>query len=180
MWSPWYGITGQSQSRQGVTCGDPSTKRRKKGRENGPRWLVLVLRVHRGQRGDGCLGPRDRDGIAPQQRPVELDRDGVLALVVPAAMQKGTRVLVSLWDSLMLGRVPGTRPNMSESHSEVSTSNLVFQTHALGSLTRCHAIPRAQRSAHFLPAWGGGGGGSPARCIVWCTTARPREGLQEQ
>ena len=37
------------------------------------------------------------------------------------AIQKGTRVLISLWDSLMFGRVPGTRPNTSESHSEIST-----------------------------------------------------------
>ena len=29
-------------------------------------------------------------------------------LVVPVAIQKGTRVLISLWDSLMFGRVPGT------------------------------------------------------------------------
>ena len=33
----------------------------------------------------------------------------------------GTRVLISLWDSLMFGRVPGTRTNISESHSEIST-----------------------------------------------------------
>ena len=32
------------------------------------------------------------------------------------AIQKGTRVLISLWDSLVFGRVPGTRPNTSESH----------------------------------------------------------------
>ena len=45
-----------------------------------------------------------------------------------AAIQKGTRVLISLWDSLMFGRVPkngaaflGTRPNISESHSKIST-----------------------------------------------------------
>jgi len=44
------------------------------------------------------------------------------------AIQKGTRVLISLWDSLMVRRVPkhaapflGTRPNISESHSEIST-----------------------------------------------------------
>ena len=37
------------------------------------------------------------------------------------SIQKGTRVLISLWDSLMFGRVPGTRPNISESHSETST-----------------------------------------------------------
>ena len=35
--------------------------------------------------------------------------------------RKGTRVLISLWYSLMFGRVPGTRPNISESHSEIST-----------------------------------------------------------
>ena len=32
-----------------------------------------------------------------------------------SAIQKGTRVLISLWDSLMSGRVPGTRPNIRES-----------------------------------------------------------------
>ena len=37
------------------------------------------------------------------------------------SIQKGTRVLISLWNSLMFGRVPGTRPNISESHSEIST-----------------------------------------------------------
>ena len=37
------------------------------------------------------------------------------------AIQKGTRVLISLWDSLMFGQVPGTRPNSSESHSEIRT-----------------------------------------------------------
>ena len=37
------------------------------------------------------------------------------------SIQKGTRVLISLWDSLMFGWVPGTRPNISESHSEIST-----------------------------------------------------------
>ena len=41
--------------------------------------------------------------------------------VRPRAIQKGTRVLISLWDSLMFGRVPGTRPNISESHSEIRT-----------------------------------------------------------
>ena len=46
----------------------------------------------------------------------------------PAAIQKGTRVLISLRDLLMFGRVPknaapflGTRPNISKSRSEVST-----------------------------------------------------------
>ena len=37
------------------------------------------------------------------------------------AIQKGTRVLASLWDSLMFGRVPGTHLNISESQSEIST-----------------------------------------------------------
>ena len=40
---------------------------------------------------------------------------------VPVAVRKGTRVLISLWDSPMFGRAPGTRPNISESHSEIST-----------------------------------------------------------
>ena len=44
------------------------------------------------------------------------------------SIQKGTRVLISLWDSLMFGRVLkkyydllSTHPNISESHSEIST-----------------------------------------------------------
>ena len=36
-------------------------------------------------------------------------------------IKKGTRVLISLWDSLMFRRVPGTRPNISKPHSEIST-----------------------------------------------------------
>ena len=43
-------------------------------------------------------------------------------------ISKGTRVLISLWHSLMFGRVPknaapflGIRPNISEYHSEIST-----------------------------------------------------------
>ena len=50
------------------------------------------------------------------------------AWIEARAIQKGTRVLISLWDSLMFERVPknaapflGTRPNISESHSEIST-----------------------------------------------------------
>ena len=42
------------------------------------------------------------------------------------AIQKGTRVLISLWDSLMFGRVPGTSPNISESHREIRTRVLRF------------------------------------------------------
>ena len=49
-------------------------------------------------------------------------------VLLVSAIQKGTRVLISLWDSLMFGRVPtntaaflSTRPNISESHSEIST-----------------------------------------------------------
>ena len=41
-------------------------------------------------------------------------------------IQKGTRVLISLWDSLMFGRVPGTRPNISESQNEIGTRVPVF------------------------------------------------------
>ena len=33
----------------------------------------------------------------------------IQALLAPSSIQKGTRVLISLWDSLMLGRVPGER-----------------------------------------------------------------------
>ena len=40
----------------------------------------------------------------------------LLALARPATIQKGTRVLSSLWDSLMLGRVP-----QNGAHSEIST-----------------------------------------------------------
>ena len=47
-------------------------------------------------------------------------REGTRVLTI-VAIQKGIRVLISLLDSLMFGRVPGTRPNISESHSEIST-----------------------------------------------------------
>ena len=55
---------------------------------------------------------------------------GCTALSRPAqpqspAIQKGARVLISLWDSLMFGRVPGTRPNISESHSKIVLSTRV-------------------------------------------------------
>ena len=65
-------------------------------------------------------------------------------------IQKGTRVLISLWDSLMFGRVPGgrvpgTRPNMSESHSEISTR--VPFCIAAGIGRRPHAVGAAQRTA---------------------------------
>ena len=48
---------------------------------------------------------------------------GALCLLPPAraAIQKGTRVLISLWDSLMFGRVPGTHQNISEPHTEIRT-----------------------------------------------------------
>ena len=52
---------------------------------------------------------------------LELAGPVLLAPAREVAIQKGTRVLISLWDSLMFGRVPGTRPNISESHSEIST-----------------------------------------------------------
>ena len=79
------------------------------------------------------------------------------------AIQKGTRVLISLWDSLMFGRVPGTRPNISESHSEISTlvpvciptrhlsprggpSFSLFRTR----ITTCYP-DRAATGPHFVP-----------------------------
>ena len=46
---------------------------------------------------------------------------GRILLLDATAIQTGTRVRISLWDSLMFGRVPGTRSNISESHSEIST-----------------------------------------------------------
>ena len=36
-------------------------------------------------------------------------RNGTASTVRAGAVQKGTRVLISLWDSLMFGRVPGTQ-----------------------------------------------------------------------
>ena len=54
--------------------------------------------------------------------------DSIAVCAAPCLIQRGTRVLISLWDSLMFGRVPknaaallGTRPNISESHREIST-----------------------------------------------------------
>ena len=57
------------------------------------------------------LGPRRGEAV----------EDLLNGLREHVAIQKGTRVLILLWDSLMFGRVPGTRPNISESHSEMST-----------------------------------------------------------
>ena len=70
----------------------------------------------------------------------------------PEAIQKDTRVLISLWDSLMFGRVPknaapclSTRPNISESHSERSTrSALLYSERAL---TRLQAGERDEACA---------------------------------
>ena len=53
--------------------------------------------------------------------PSSLVRCAMSSFSLRQTIQKGTRVLISLWDSLMFGRVPGTRPNISESHSEIST-----------------------------------------------------------
>ena len=60
--------------------------------------------------------------------PSLLIQDKLLAVKTCETIQKGARVLISLWDSLMFGRVPkngaaflGTLPNISESHSEIST-----------------------------------------------------------
>ena len=61
-------------------------------------------------------------------------------------IQKGTRVRISLWGSLMFGRVPGTRPNTSESHSEISTRVPVhgmvrdFDDFADSNAHGCHAM----------------------------------------
>ena len=49
------------------------------------------------------------------------DRRKLGRLLQEHAIQKGTRVRISLWGSLMFGRVPGTRPNISEPHSEIRT-----------------------------------------------------------
>ena len=90
----------------------------------------------------GCGGPGDADdwlthGCAtPTTLRQSTAEDGSSAYIlsngpsVPALNTKGyfSRVLISLLDSLMFGRVPknaapfsGTRPNISESHSEIST-----------------------------------------------------------
>ena len=63
-----------------------------------------------------------------EERELDAERGVDEAVPLGPLIQKGTRVLISLWDSLMFGRVPknaapflGTRPNISESHSEIST-----------------------------------------------------------
>ena len=72
----------------------------------------------------GCQNIRDIDPesqcVAPFQTVLSPDlapgdiRVRWTDAVQPTALsiQKGTRVLISLWDSLMFGRVPGTRPNI--------------------------------------------------------------------
>ena len=110
------------------------------------RACVLSLRASSIHVGAGALRSR-ASRVRPRQAAVT-PRAGWQAAPVcrPAhtrarceAIQKGTRVLISLWDSLMFGRVPknaalmfgrvpknaapflGTRPNIRESHSEIST-----------------------------------------------------------
>ena len=65
--------------------------------------------------------PRQRCGLRAARRPRPPPRGTRPPRLAYDNTQKGTRVLISLWDSLMFGRVPGTRPNISESHSEIST-----------------------------------------------------------
>ena len=77
--------------------------------------------------------------------------------VLPVSViQKGTRVLISLWDSLMFGRVPknaaallGTRPNISESNSEIST-RVPFCIAEGGASS--HPATRGSSMAHFANA----------------------------
>ena len=82
------------------------------------------------------------------------------------AVKEGTLVLISQWDSLMFGRVPGTRPNMRESHSEISTrvpfciaTRIVLEGRR-GHRGTHHLLPlhdrdeRAERARHLR---GGGG-----------------------
>ena len=61
-------------------------------------------------------------------------------------IQKGTRALISLWDSLMFGRVQGTRPNISEPHSEIST-RVPFCIEA----QQCHQELIMHRMCHQCP-----------------------------
>ena len=57
----------------------------------------------------------------PRRAGAAAARRAVLVPLSTLLYGEGTRVLISLSDSLMFGRVPGTRPNISESHSELST-----------------------------------------------------------
>ena len=93
-------------------------------------------RLARGAR-RACWSRRARPACG-QYRPV---------LPLAPATQTGTRGLISLWDSLMFGRVPGTRPNMSESHSEIST-RVPF---CIAGAWRQHCRARAARCVCVLP-----------------------------
>ena len=71
---------------------------------------------------EGEAHDRVHIGLPDEQRALVRAVLAAQARSPPSAIQKGTRVLISLWDTLMFGRVPGsTRPNISESHSEIST-----------------------------------------------------------
>ena len=99
----WRGVPGQRArgQGQGPTVGAPGQGRGGRGPTVGARRVDHLVAVGRG------LQPDAQRGL------VRLRREG--------AIQKSTRVLISLWDALMFARVPGTRPNNSESHSEMST-----------------------------------------------------------
>ena len=91
------------------------------------RHRAAAERLHRCQAGDQL----EQHNVRRHHARVSLPRSSCVRSAAPwpgPTIQKDTRVLIPLWDSLMFGRVPengaaflGTRPNISESHSETST-----------------------------------------------------------
>ena len=82
---------------------------------------VLNTRHNRIRYGPPAM-PCDRRAPSISSRSLQMTSNAArLACEGPSSIQKGTRVLIALWDALMFGRVPGTRPNISESHREIST-----------------------------------------------------------
>ena len=122
----------------------------------GSRVLMLVLVqawwARNGTTTSSCTAPRrggrpSRPHAMPRRcrrrRPLprKMRSTGFAARPVssPASNTKGhSRVLIPLWDSLMFGRVPGTRPNISESHSEIST-RVPFCTGTRPNISKSHS-----------------------------------------
>ena len=106
-----------------ITCANPSTKLEKDGpRTFGQRRIKELEYILR-----GCVCGAGMRVVPRAHGWHARPRLGCAALR-NLLRARGTRVLISLWDSLMFGRVPkngvaflGTRPNISESHSEIST-----------------------------------------------------------
>ena len=63
-----------------------------------------------GERQSGPIGwIKDPDSVIPYEGLRKCDFSRPVNLLLVSVIQKGTRVLISLWDSLMFGRVPKKR-----------------------------------------------------------------------